>query len=424
MQHEGRPATAALRVYDAIAMRAPLADAAVQCRPGDIGWSARRRVRRAMVQAARGQSQRADGRRNGVAPVEADVLESARAAGLRYVSDRMPGIRRKRGGPDFVYLDPDGRPLRTPDDLSRIRSLAIPPAWTDVWICPRANGHLQATGRDAKGRKQYRYHPRWRTMRDETKYGRMTAFAEALPGIRRRTEGHLRLPGLPREKVLATVVRLLEATLVRVGNEEYARDNGSFGLTTMRGEHADVNGTSLRFRFRGKGGKEHDVDVRDRRLARIVRRSQELPGEELFQYLGDDGEPRTIASGDVNDYLREISGQDFTAKDFRTWAGTVLAALALEEFEAFDSEAQAKKNVVAAIRTVAERLGNTAAVCRKCYVHPAVIDTYMDGGIARALRRRAEREMTESLHELRPEEAAVLALLRQRLAREEAAARG
>jgi DNA topoisomerase-1 len=294
----------------------------------------------------------------------------------------------------------------------------IPPAWTDVWIAPHANGHIQATGRDARGRKQYRYHPRWRAVRDETKYGRMMAFAAALPRIRARVEADLARPGLPREKVLATVVRLLETTLIRVGNEEYARANRSFGLTTMRDRHVAVSGRSVRFGFRGKSGIRHTIDLNDRRLARVVKRCRDLPGQELFQYLDDDGRPQSIDSADVNAYLREVTGDDFTAKDFRTWAGTVLAALALREFESFDSQTQAKKNVLRAIERVSERLGNTPTVCRKCYVHPEVINAYLDGSMLETLKQIADREMAESLHDLRPEEAAVLALLRQRLAQE------
>ncbi len=352
-----------------------------------------------------------------------DPVQAARAAGLRYVHDDRPGIRRVRSGRGFRYVGPDGRPIRDADELKRIRSLAIPPAWTDVWICPNLNGHLQATGRDARGRKQHRYHPRWREVRDETKYGRMILFADALPKIRARVEQDMTLPGLPRPKVLATVVRLLETTLIRVGNEEYARQNGSFGLTTMRDRHAEVNGSTLRFHFRGKSGVKHCVEVHDRRLARIVRQCQELPGQELFQYVDDDGELRSIDSEDVNEYLREVTGDDFTAKDFRTWAGTVLAAMALREFEAFDSKAQAKKNVVRAIESVAERLGNTPSVCRKCYVHPAIMDAYLDGSLLETLRRRAGEEFAEKLHDLPPEEAAVLVLLQERL-RKEAQARG
>jgi DNA topoisomerase-1 len=337
-----------------------------------------------------------------------DPVESAKAAGLRYVSDSRPGIRRKRVGKHFSYIGRDDKPIRDPDELRRIKQLAIPPAWTDVWICPTPRGHIQATGRDARGRKQYRYHPRWREVRDETKYSRMIAFGQALPQLRQRIERDLALAGLPRKKLLATVVQLLETTLIRVGNTEYARENQSFGLTTMRNRHVDVAGAKLSFRFRGKSGKVHMIALTDRRLARIVKRCRDLPGYELFQYLDEDGQPQTIDAADVNDYLREITGQDFTAKDFRTWAGTLLVALALKEFEPFDSNTQAKKNVVQAIEQVADRLGNTPAICRKCYVHPAVLDSYLEGSLPEALNQRAEHTSADSLH---PEEAAVLALL-------------
>jgi DNA topoisomerase-1 len=348
-----------------------------------------------------------------------DAVESAREAGLRYVSDHMPAIKREEAGHGFRYRYPTGDIVHEPEVLSRIKSLAIPPAWTDVWICPDPAGHLQATGRDDRGRKQHRYHRRWREVRDETKYGRMITFGKALPGIRKRVMRDLSLPGLSRNKVLAAVVRLLEVSLIRVGNQEYARDNDSFGLTTMRDRHVDVNGSTVRFHFRGKAGKWHEVDIRDRRLAKIVKSCQELPGQELFQYVDDEGKRQDVKSGDVNDYLREISGQDFTAKDFRTWAGTVLGAMALREFERFDSKTQAKKNIVQAIENVAQRLGNTPAVCRKCYVHPEIIDAYLDGTLVQTLKRRAEEQLSKSLRSLSPEEAAVLALLQQRLAREE-----
>ncbi|HEX6140463.1 MAG TPA: DNA topoisomerase IB [Candidatus Limnocylindria bacterium] len=356
--------------------------------------------------------------------VPTDPEEAAEEAGLRYVTDDGPGIGRRRAGKGFSYTLPDGGRLADRRHLAWIKSLAIPPAWTDVWICPSRRGHIQATGRDARGRKQYRYHPEWRRVRDEAKYERMIAFGQALPRIRTRVEHDLALPGLPRERVLAAVVRLLEKTRVRVGNEEYARENRSFGLTTLRNHHAKVDNGRIRLRFRGKAGKVHDVDVTDRRLARIVARAQDLPGQALFTYLDDDDEPRVVDSGDVNDYLREISGEDFTAKDFRTWAGTVLAAWALKELEAFDSEAQAKRNVVRAVETVAERLGNTPAVSRKSYVHPTVIDAYLDGDVVREARRDADEQLREELAELSPEEAAVLALLRKRLAAEEARGKG
>ena len=331
----------------------------------------------------------------------------------------MPGIRRKRAGKGFSYTAPEGRPLlRNSADFHRIRSLAIPPAWTDVWISPAANSHIQATGRDAKGRKQYRYHPRWREVRDENKYGRMLAFGRALPRIRRRVRRDLSLLGLPRQKVLATVVRLLEITLIRVGNEEYARSNNSFGLTTMRDRHVSVNGSNIRFQFAGKSGKMHAVDLNNQRLARVVKRSRDLPGYQLFQYLDEKGNRQSIDAADVNEYLGSISAEDFTAKDFRTWAGTVLAAYALRELESFDSDAQAKKNIVQAVESVAERLGNTTAICRSCYVHPEIIDAYLDGSLVETLKARAESELTASLPGLRTEEAAVLALLQQRLSRE------
>jgi DNA topoisomerase-1 len=348
-----------------------------------------------------------------------DPLESAEEAGLRYVTDETPGIRRKRAGRGFSYIGPDGERITDPKRLAWFKRLAIPPAWTDVWICPRKNGHLQATGRDARGRKVYRYHPRWRQVRDEVKYERMIAFGKALPRIRARVDEDLRRHGLPREKILATIVRLLEKTRIRVGNEEYARENRSFGLTTLRDRHAKVGDRRIVFHFKGKAGKEHEIPINDARLARIVGRSQDLPGQELFQYLDDDGERHSVSSDDVNAYLREVSGEDFTAKDFRTWAGTVLAAWALAEFEQVDSEAQAKKNVVRAVERVAERLGNTPAVSRKSYVHPEIIDAYLDGDVVRSAREHADKQLETSLTTLEPEEAAVLALLRSRLAAEE-----
>ena len=309
------------------------------------------------------------------------------------------------------YRGPDGRVIRDGETLTRIRSLAVPPAWRNVWICPDPEGHVQATGRDARNRKQYRYHPRWREVRDGNKYGRMIAFGRALPLIRKRIEQDLARPGLSREKILATVVRLLEVTLIRVGNEEYAKHNESFGLATMRDRHVRVNGSSLRFQFRGKSGILHAVDLEDRRLARIVRQSRDLPGFELFQYLDENGERRSIDAADVNAYLKSIAGDEFTAKDFRTWAGTVLAARALHEVAAFDSQAQAKRNVLRAVEAVAKRLGNTRAVCRKCYIHPEVVNAYLDGTLAATLNRKAGRELRSRLRDLSPEVAAVLALL-------------
>jgi DNA topoisomerase-1 len=309
-----------------------------------------------------------------------DPLASARAAGLRYVDTRLvPGIVRCGSPRQFKYRGANKRWLRNRDDLARIRALAIPPAWTDVWICPNPEGHVQATGRDARGRKQYRYHPRWRDVRDEVKYGRLLAFAAALPKVRSRTAADLKRQGLPRAKVLAAIVQLLEKTLIRVGNDEYARQNGSVGLTTMRDANAKVMGERVRFEFRGKSGLSHAIDLSDRRLARIVKRCRDLPGYELFQYCDADGVRQCVDSSDVNAYLRETTGADFTAKDFRTWAGTVLAAEALAAQARFKSAAEAKRNVVAAIASVACRLGNTKAVCRKSYIHPAVIDAYLDG---------------------------------------------
>jgi DNA topoisomerase-1 len=349
-----------------------------------------------------------------------DPPAAAKAAGLRYVLDDRPGIRREPDGDGFRYVDAKGEPVDDEATLKRIRSLAIPPAWTDVWICPQANGHLQATGRDARGRKQYRYHPKWREVRDEVKYERMINFGKALPKIRKEVDRALALPGLPREKVLATIVYLLEATMMRIGNDEYARENKSYGLTTLRNRHVKIDGSEVEFRFRGKSGVYHDVKVHDRRLARIIQRTRDLPGQDLFQYLDEDGERHTVGSSDVNDYLRTITGEDYTAKDFRTWSGTVLAAMALQEFEAVDSDAQAKKNVVRAIESVAERLGNTPSVCRKCYVHPAVLDAYLDGTMLEGLRARAEESLVQDLQDLQPEEAAVLAMLERRLAQETA----
>jgi len=348
-----------------------------------------------------------------------DPIETARSAWLRYVSDTQPGIRRRCACKGFSYTSPDGRLIRDAATLRRIKALAIPPAWKDVWICPNPNGHIQATGRDARGRKQYRYDARWRTTRDETKYSRMIAFAKALPRIRAQVQQDMSQPGLPRTKVLATVVRLLETTLIRIGNEEYARANNSFGLTTMRDRHVQINGSTLHFEFRGKSGVRHNLDLHDRRLARIVKRCRDIPGQELFQYIDKHGVRQTVDSGDLNEYLRAISGDDFTTKDFRTWAGTVLAALALREFEAFDSQTQARKNVVRAIETVADRLGNTVAVCRKCYIHPTVVDAYLDGTLIATLQQHTEQELAEKLSELPPEEAAVLALLQQRLANDQ-----
>ncbi|GAC1474115.1 MAG: DNA topoisomerase IB [Chloroflexota bacterium] len=349
--------------------------------------------------------------------VTVDPIESAKQAGLCYTSDARPGFRRKKRGAHFSYIGLDGQPLRDEKTLQRIKALAIPPAWTDVWISPIAHGHLQATGRDARGRKQYRYHTKWRETRDETKYERMLAFGQALPHIRAQVDRDLARPGLPREKVLATAVRLLEMTLIRVGNEEYAKKNKSYGLTTMRARHVDIDGSALRFHFKGKSGVRHDIGIKNRRLANIVRKLRDLPGQHLFQYVDDDGELRDVDSDDVNQYIREISGEGFTAKDFRTWTGTRLAAEALRELQEFDSEAQAKRNIVQAVESVARTLGNTPSVCRKCYIHPEILNAYLDGETIKTLEQRIVGELSDSLADLEPEEVAVMVLLHERLSR-------
>ncbi len=345
-----------------------------------------------------------------------DLKAAARAAHLRYVSSDRPGIRRVRTPKGFRYLAPDGATITDEETIARIQRLAIPPAYEDVWICPNPAGHLQAVGRDGRGRKQYRYHPRWRSVRDEAKYTKMLIFGRVLPEIRKTVERDLARAGLAREKVLAAIVRLLELTLMRVGNEEYAKTNKSFGLTTLRKKrHVRVEGGRVHFDFRGKSGLDHHIDLKDRRLAAIVRRLQDLPGQELFNYLDEDGAPHPVDSQDVNDYLREASGEDITAKDFRTWAATNLAALALDELEAFDSNAAAKKNVVQAVESVAKLLGNTPAICRKCYIHPAIFDGYLDGSLLEALKRRADDRLAEPGAGLTAEEAAVTAFLSRRL---------
>lgn len=321
--------------------------------------------------------------------------------------DREPGIRRKGRA---AYIDPAGRRVRDQATLHRIAALVIPPAWREVWICADPRGHIQATGRDARGRKQYRYHAQWREARDETKYSHMTDFARVLPGIRRRVARDLKKKGLPREKIVAALVRLLETTLIRVGNDEYARDNGSYGLTTIRNRHVRVRGGEIAFSFRGKSGKQHDIRVEDRKLARIVRRCQDLPGQRLFEYVADDGTIQEVGSHDVNDYLRAVGKGDYTAKDFRTWIGTVLAAIAFQKLETAASATQAKKNAVTVIASVATVLGNTPAVCRKCYIHPRVVDAYLSGRILRAARPGPGEEGLRSM------EAAVLGLLARRAA--------
>ncbi len=359
--------------------------------------------------------------RDELPPTVVDAIEVAEAAGLVYVNDQDSGIKRKRRGAHFIYMAPDGKEIRDEKEIKRINALAIPPAYTEVWICPKKNGHLQATGRDAKGRKQYRYHVRWREVRDETKYSKMVAFGLALPKIRQRVDHDLSLPRMPKEKVLAAVVQLLETTLIRIGNEEYVRQNNSFGLTTLRNRHVDVFGAKIIFKFRGKSGQKHQIALNDRRLARVIRRCKDIPGQELFQYLDEKGDHISISSTDVNQYLHEITEDTFTAKDFRTWAGTVLAAFALQEFEQFDSDAQAKKNIVQAVETVAKRLGNTPAICRKCYIHPEILNAYLDGSLLKTMKQKTEQELSEILGSLNAEEAAVLAFLQERLTSEIAA---
>jgi DNA topoisomerase-1 len=344
-----------------------------------------------------------------------DPRAVAKAARLRYVSDRQPGYRRLRIDGGFSFVDHKGAPIDDEETVARIKKLAIPPAYEDVWICRFANGHLQAVGRDARGRKQYRYHPRWREVRDEAKFGRMLVFGSVLPTIRARVDKDLARPGLPREKVLAALVRLLESTLARVGNEEYVRTNKSFGLTTLRNRHVKLNGGTLTFDFRGKHGIQHHIDLSDRRLAKIVKRCRDLPGQDLFQYLDEDGAPHGVSSDDVNAYLRDVSGEEITAKDFRTWAATNLAALALSELERFDTQTKAKKNIVQAVESVAKLLGNTPAICRKCYIHPAVFDGYLDGSLAQGLKDRAEAALATPESGLTADEVAVTAFLARQL---------
>jgi DNA topoisomerase-1 len=344
-----------------------------------------------------------------------EARDAAESAGLVYIDGQPPGMTRRKSGTGWSYRDASGTKIRDKAVIERINKIGIPPAYTDVWICDDERGHIQATGRDAKGRKQYRYHERFREVRDSTKYEHMLTFVEVLPDIRERINADMARRALPREKVLATVVHLLETTMIRVGNADYAKQNKSYGLTTLNDRHVRIEGSELRFRFKGKSGKQWNLQLADRRVARIVKQSQDLPGQHLFQYLDDEGEQREVTSGDVNAYLREISGSDITAKDFRTWTGTVLAALALAEFEKFDSEAAARKNVRAAIEKVSAKLGNTPAVCRRCYVHPEVIDSYMSETLVLQIEHEVERELRDNVAGLRPEEALVLAFLKQRL---------
>lgn len=355
-------------------------------------------------------------RSNAEAGTIVDAQEAAENAGLVYVTDTNPAITRERFRGRFRYRDAKGELVKDTRTLKRIASLAVPPAYTNVWICAKPNGHIQATGRDAKGRKQYRYHARFREVRDSTKYERMLDFAVALPAIRERIDADLRKRDLPREKVLAAIVHLLETTMIRVGNADYAKQNRSYGLTTLQDRHVAIDGSELRFNFKGKSGKQWKLKLKDRRIAKIVKACQELPGQNLFQYVGEDGEQYEVTSNDINSYLREVSGTDITAKDFRTWNGTVLAALALAEYEQVDSDAAAKRNVRAAIEAVAARLGNTPTVCRKCYIHPEIFDSYLSEELVLEARDAIEKELREDVSRLRPEEAVVLAFLQRRLA--------
>ena len=344
-----------------------------------------------------------------------DPRAAAEAAQLRHTLDDRPGITRHKARSGFDYRRPDGSLVRDLATLRRIKSIVIPPAWAQVWINPNPLGHIQATGRDQRGRKQYRYHPRWREVRDESKYNKLLAFARVLPLIRARVDADLRRHGLPRERVLAAVVRLLELTLFRVGNSEYAKSNKSFGLTTLRGRHAQIRGGHIHLSFRGKGGTHYETEINDPRVARIVKSCRELPGYELFQYLDDAGERHTVSSTEVNAYLGEITGEDITAKDFRTWAGTNLAALALREFRRVDSEAMRKRAVVRAVERVAKSLGNTPAICRRCYIHPAIFEGFLDGTLLATLAEQTRLYLTREIEGMSAEEAAVVAFLRFRL---------
>ena len=350
-------------------------------------------------------------------------VASAEEAGLRFVGDDEKGIVRLPSGKAFRYRAASGSSVTDERTLARIKSLVIPPAWTDVWICARADGHIQATGRDARGRKQYRYHPDWTRVRDEAKFERLIDFGKALPKVRRTISRHMSERGLGRRKVLATVAYLLDTTLVRVGNREYARDNKSYGLTTLQDRHVTFSGSALRFQFRGKTGKEWKLKLSDRRAARIVRSCQDLPGQHLFQYEDDEGLVRQVSSADVNDYIRSVAGAEVTAKDFRTWAGTVLAAMALREFEPAEAEAAAKRNVRRAIEKVAARLGNTPAICRKCYVHPEMLAAYLDGKLAGLLEKAPDKALKRAFAALPAEEAATLLLLHVRTSRNRQRAR-
>ena len=344
-----------------------------------------------------------------------DCKDAAELVGLSYASTDEPGIGRRRAGKGYSYRGPDGKVINDKAALARIRALAIPPAWENVWICADPNGHIQAVGYDARGRKQYRYHAKFREIREDVKYEHMIAFANALPSLRQKVKKDMSAPGMGRRKILATVVNLLETTMIRVGNGSYAKENKSYGLTTLLNRHVKVEGSELKFHFKGKSGKEWRLSVRDRRIAKIVKNCQELPGQHLFQYIDEDGKRQAVTSADVNDYLKEVSGANITAKDFRTWTGTVLAAMALGEFEKADSKARAKKNVTRAVERVASMLGNTPTICRKCYIHPGVVDAYLDGNLLLEVQKDIDKQLSEDMEALRAEEAAVLSFLHARI---------
>jgi DNA topoisomerase-1 len=348
-------------------------------------------------------------------PMLVDTRQAAQFAGLSYATTDQPGLRRRRSGRGFSYRNPGGEVIGDRDELRRIRSLAIPPAWKDVWICPDPNGHIQAVGFDEKGRKQYRYHPKFREVREGVKFEHVVLFAEALPELRRRIAADMAAPGLGRAKVLATVVHLLETTMIRIGNASYAKANKSYGLTTLLARHVKIDGAELRFHFKGKSGKTWRLSVRDRRVARIVKGCQELPGQHLFQYLDEAGQRQIVTSTHVNAYLKAASGADITAKDFRTWTGTVLAAMALSDMESGETLARARKNVTQAIERVASCLGNTPSICRKCYVHPQIVSAYLDGRPLLTVRNQIEIRPSDDVGALRPEEQAVLTFLRNGL---------
>lgn len=353
---------------------------------------------------------------------EIDPVKSARSAGLRYICDDTPGLQRQRAGRGFSYRDVNGDRITAPDVLKRIRSLVIPPAWRDVWICPDPNGHLQATGRDAKGRKQYRYHAKWQLIRNQAKFDRMIAFGQALPSIRRDTDRHLRQRNLSREKVLATVVRLLEETLIRIGNDEYAQKNKSFGLTTLRNRHVEISTTTVWFRFKGKSGVQHEIQLRDRRLTRIIQQCQELPGYELFQYVDEAGQRQSVDSADVNAYLQDMTGEAFTAKDFRTWAGTAETLRILYSLPPPSTKTETQKNIRETIKAVAKKLGNRVATCRKYYVHPILLQGYEEGWLLPLLDKefgKLDLDLNTPVDDLdlQPEEQALLALLMDERAR-------